>query len=763
MFSNHRQSGVLAGSRPFMWLGVFLIGISQVTDSVAEDQAAESNQGTRRALLIGCSVYPEPTDGETSFGRVAPLPGAENDVRRFERVLRTSLHFEDVESLAGWPEQAQSRPTAAAIRAAFERLIKRANPGDQIVILISGHGMPLPVDDKQTDLLDPANPEPDGYDEVFLPADFLQTNETIRDNQFGKWLDQIRNRGASVWIIFDCCFSGTMTRASGPWKLERDQVRGVHPSQAGISREVLQRADARAKAARKNSGLTRAAGRPVAPIEVMNSTDANAPQGQLVAFYACQPFETAREVTRPMGAELKPENRCGLLSYHLLRALSQSSTSVSYRDLARVVVSGLRAEMGSGGPTPMFEGDLETSVLGLDKWPSSLAPYLETTPAGTRLSIGELAGASPGTILTVHALDDRNWKKPVGAVRVTKSGALSSEVESVGWQKQAPVDLARLPNPARCRIVSRSWGSDASLSIALDSPPESPAKAAWDGWIKSCKAPDEGRVNWNDNRADARFLLRFTNAAGSNPKAVLLDLRPTRSKSETPSDRKTGAELVLATYELHSKGMNRLEEDLHRIRVWENVWRIASMYGDGSSIETSGNLGLKAERQESGKFSEIESATSLHAGEILSLSVVNSGYEPLWYFVFFMDGKYGIHFVRSGTIKKKSSIGPPTVEPAVKIRITGSTTGVEGFVAIGIPLEGNRAQPDYKFIAQAAVGEAGTRSAATIQPATPFERLLVDSLKNKPLSRNSAAFDDPHMATFSWVTVGDETNRQTKR
>ena len=98
-----------------------------------------------------------------------------------------------------------------------EELIGKAGPDVQLFILLSGHGMQVPIPETQTDPLDPKNPEPDGMDEVFLPADAKSWTKdglenAIRDDQMGGWLDRMRERGAAVWIVFDCCHSGSMTR-----------------------------------------------------------------------------------------------------------------------------------------------------------------------------------------------------------------------------------------------------------------------------------------------------------------------------------------------------------------------------------------------------------------------------------------------------------------------------------------------------------------------------------------------------------------------
>ena len=62
-----------------------------------------------------------------------------------------------------------SRPAADAAehRARVSQLAEQAREGDQVVVLLAGHGSQQP----ESDPPDAAYPEPDGLDEIFLPAD----------------------------------------------------------------------------------------------------------------------------------------------------------------------------------------------------------------------------------------------------------------------------------------------------------------------------------------------------------------------------------------------------------------------------------------------------------------------------------------------------------------------------------------------------------------------------------------------------------------
>src|SRR5205085_11772684 len=115
---------------------------------------AEEPAGTakRLALLVGCTKYRHP--------EIPELFGPANDVKLFADMLREHFGYEDGEitRLAGWPDDAHQRPTFANIVAAFDKLIARAGEGTQVVILMSGHGVQVPIPESQVDPLDPANP-----------------------------------------------------------------------------------------------------------------------------------------------------------------------------------------------------------------------------------------------------------------------------------------------------------------------------------------------------------------------------------------------------------------------------------------------------------------------------------------------------------------------------------------------------------------------------------------------------------------------------
>src|SRR5690606_19996963 len=83
---------------------------------------------------------------------------------------------------------------------------------DFVYLHLSGHGAQQPERK--------AGDETDGLDEIFLPVDIQKWADrasgvpnALVDDEIRDALDAIRAKGAFVWVVFDCCHSGTATRA----------------------------------------------------------------------------------------------------------------------------------------------------------------------------------------------------------------------------------------------------------------------------------------------------------------------------------------------------------------------------------------------------------------------------------------------------------------------------------------------------------------------------------------------------------------------
>ena len=89
----------------------------------------------------------------------------------------------------------------------------RSQRDDFVYLHLSGHGAQQPQAK--------AGNETDGLDEIFLPRDIDKwvnrdkgVPNALMDDEIGAALDAIRDKGAFIWAVFDCCHSGTATRGA---------------------------------------------------------------------------------------------------------------------------------------------------------------------------------------------------------------------------------------------------------------------------------------------------------------------------------------------------------------------------------------------------------------------------------------------------------------------------------------------------------------------------------------------------------------------
>ena len=157
------------------------------------------------ALLVGCTDY--------QLSGIPELWGPTNDVAEWANLLVNRFGFPaaNVTSLVGWPEDAAKRPTRANIGNAVDAIHARSKPGDQVVIVLNGHGSQVPSP-KTRQVSD--HVEADGFDEVFLPADVRSwTREGIEngilDDEIGRGSRDFSTRE----FMFGLCSTAAMRLA----------------------------------------------------------------------------------------------------------------------------------------------------------------------------------------------------------------------------------------------------------------------------------------------------------------------------------------------------------------------------------------------------------------------------------------------------------------------------------------------------------------------------------------------------------------------
>ncbi len=190
---------------------------------VAAPAAARENY----ALIVAASDYPNLPEKNW-------LKGPKNDEQLVRDYLLNNapVKFQPQNVVALGSGEGLQLGTHQAILDSLARLASEAKAGDFIYLHFSGHGSTQPALNDTT--------EADGKDEVFLSADTEMAPQdnpsffpnVLTDDEMSGALKAIRKTGAFVWLVFDSCHSGSMTRGAPDDPDTRD--REIKPSDLGI-------------------------------------------------------------------------------------------------------------------------------------------------------------------------------------------------------------------------------------------------------------------------------------------------------------------------------------------------------------------------------------------------------------------------------------------------------------------------------------------------------------------------------------------------
>jgi len=454
---------------------------------LADVRAAEADVPQKRALLIGCGVYP-------NLPESLLLRGPVNDVRLMRDLLTTRLGFlsDYVVSLAD-DSPATNLPTYANIQREFDHLAAAASADDEILIYYSGHGTQQPDDDDSDDDF-----EPDGLDEVLCTRDVAKLTAQggksipggLVDDVLKVWLDAILARGARVWVIIDACHSGTAVRGD-------ETIRGIPADELlpGAAKAVPRRS----RGAMQQSSLDRSA--------------MTMPPERLVVLYAAQSNEPTVEKRLPRsGSERRPH---GLMTYTLVETLSRGPQGLAYRDIAAQIVRRY-SEDGRSSPTPWIEGPAADEVI-FGAAPVDERRHLQLTNRLGRLMVtgGSIDGLSVGTIVAVSATPD-DVENPLGYARITEAGPWESSVEACAHASRAAVDS--LPPHGYCRVVE-SGVSTAVLRLSLPADlteigEASPASRSWPAGVELASSRQD--ADWILSCVEGQWLLTSNSPSPSS-------------------------------------------------------------------------------------------------------------------------------------------------------------------------------------------------------------------------------------------------------
>lgn len=145
----------------------------------------------KRALLVGINEYED-----------APLRGCVPDIQNVYNVVieEYGFHPDNVRLLL------DRRATKAAIIVRLRWLINEAKSGDTLLFYYSGHGSQ--IRDRDGDELR------DRLDEILCPVD-LCWDDPLSDDVLKDVFSKLK-KNIHLYVVLDCCHSGTGTRSIGP-------------------------------------------------------------------------------------------------------------------------------------------------------------------------------------------------------------------------------------------------------------------------------------------------------------------------------------------------------------------------------------------------------------------------------------------------------------------------------------------------------------------------------------------------------------------
>ncbi|MDI3324303.1 caspase family protein [Pontibacterium granulatum] len=392
----------------------------------------------KRALLVGVSDYPNLPDN-------LQLTGPVNDAEIVHATLRQRGFAEDQIQLLVTKEGYPS-PTRANILTALGMLAEEAGPDDFIYLHFAGHGSRQPA--KQV-----SNDEADGLDEIFLPSDAKRWNSAIGsvenaiiDDEIALYVDKLRNRGADVWVVFDSCHSGTMTRSAAIPELRYRQAPsdalGI-PTQPQTHTAGLQ--DQQDFERWNATGYKRDQSLQAAFFKSGNAAPPTS-RGDLIAFSAAQSTQITPEMRLPRG---NPNRRYhGLFTYSLMDVLG-SNTQLSYQQLAQKVLARYESIPWRNSQPLFSASNMNATVFGTV---GNVAQQFSAQLRGNKVHIrgGHLAMLSEGAEVALFGDATATEEQRLATLIIDQADAVSSSASATGSQSTHwPKTLyARLRKPA---------------------------------------------------------------------------------------------------------------------------------------------------------------------------------------------------------------------------------------------------------------------------------------------------------------------------
>jgi len=643
-----------------------------------------------RALLVGCTTY----------DHLAPslhLQGPANDVAIMRDLLCQRFGFPEdrIVMLTESSGRSELRPTRANIEREFKRLGDESQRGEQIVIFLAGHGTQQPDTTPSSD-----DPEPDGLDELFLPADVQawdggigRVPNAIVDDEIRSWLEVLEQRGAAVTVIVDSCHSGTMTRGIG--ERSRQVARGVLVPLEHFS---------------EHSNTTQSSPSSVTTSETRGTSkrDTFLDAPSVIAIYAAQSSEATVERLLPAdGQDRKPH---GLLTYTLVQILSRSTEPMTCRELVQQIQTQY-AGWGRSSPTPMIEGlDRDREVFGLNVWPERSRILLTKKGRGWTINAGLLQGLTQGSVLAVFSSAEGQVNARTGYVRVQVVRTIDADV--VACDEQGKPLSATLPEKGRCEVVFVDAGN-LQLRVAITEAVTADARQVEQvrSVLKSDVVTEQPLLKLVQSPAEADWLIRI-----SLDRILLIPASSGVSDDEASEQRPLNS---IGPHAIDSSLADWLSRALPRIARATNLRKIAADESSPTKTGESVRIDLHIEKESSSQPIDDATRPMLKDGDKISIRVSNPCQFPVDVTLLFIDSQQKIDalFPERGEINRLL----PGNSLTIPTQVAAEKPGFEHLVAIAV--KSQREVMDFTCLAQTGIDETrGDSANATLS--SPLGQLL---------------------------------------
>lgn len=680
----------------------------------------------KHALLVACTKYDHLKEAQW-------LRGPANDVLLMQDFLQKKFDFPAANiTILSEAKGGNQRPLRAHIEREMARLAQVAKPGDQVLILLSGHGSRQPQ--RNTDQEE--NFEPDGLDNIFLPADVKDYDPKIQgvpnavvDDDLKVWLQAIQAKGASIVVIVDACHSATMIRGN-------DVPREV-PVEQLIPKAVIDAA--RAKAASRGGATRSTSDRP--PFVLQDKA------AGLVAIYAAQRTEpTIEKALPPESEDAKPY---GILTYNLVKIVSSSPKPITYTELVQRIQAQY-VEWGRAFPTPLVEGkDKDKEFLGTKEWKGRSSIQVSKNEDGEyRINAGALQRLTAGSILAVYPpAGSAKADQPIGHVRIRQLRTMDATVELCEYAKLPAPKI--IPPQNRCQVAFSDYSIGMRLLVAFE---ESSAKTRGVGDQVAKEMDRLGQEKQAvfqkaKDLASADWLVRL-----EDDKAVLVP---------GTGVARGNASNAYGPVPIDDKFAPWLENNLGRIARARNLVALASAADNSSSNAEGIDVGVEVLRypdpSQRDKFEVVRAqgrGLAFEAGDTIGFRVSNRGRAAVDVSLLFVDSGYGIssYFPPAGQETDNRLLGGKSLITP-RARINAKTIGLEHLVVIAVKVKTDEPPSDFSFLAQPTLELAAkNRGAKDPSFSSPLGELFQSGLYRTGTTRGMSAetMNEYDMQVISW-------------